>query len=435
MEPITRAPGLRRRQQQQARAQPKAVLALAVQAGDLLLRSGAETARVEATVDILVRAFGFALSDCLVTPTGVYISLDDPRLPAPVTRVHRVHSRGVHYARISAVNDLSRRVREGRLSPAAAQAELDRIAAAPDPYPFPLWLAAGATSAAGLAVLLGGDVQDVIPAFAGTVLVLLVGAGLARSRVPALFSDFSGAVLVSGMALGLVAAGLPIHADLVIAGGIMKLVPGAALLLAVQDGIAGDLLSSGARGLETLLKGAALASGVGLVLTQAVHLGLLIPAAGAPATVWQIPIQVGAAFVAAATYAVSNHVPRFAVLTAGVAGAVGWLANLLIVQVEPSALTATFLAAFLVGVLSWGFARWQRAPVTLYVLPGMLPLLPGLTLFNGMLDLAKTQNVVGLLVLVHAVALGGALAAGVALSNTVGPPLWRKRFHRPWRRV
>ncbi len=428
MEPLARPPGPRRPDRRRARTQPKAVLALAVQAGDLLLRSGAETARVEATVDILVHAFGFALSDCLVTPTGVYISLDDPRLPAPVTRVHRVHSRGVHYARISAVNDLSRRVREGRLSLPAAQAELDRITAAPDPYPFPLWLAAGATSAAGLAILLGGEVQDVIPAFASTVLVLLVGAGLARSRIPAVFSDFSGALLASGVALALVAAGLPIHADLVIAGGIMKLVPGAALLLAVQDGIAGDLLSSGARGLETLLKAAALASGVGLVLTQAVHLGLSIPVAGPPATVWQIPIQVGAAFVASATYAVSNHVPRFAIVTAGLAGAAGWLANLLIVQVEPTALTATFLAAFLVGVLSWGFARWQRAPVTLYVLPGMLPLLPGLTIFNGMLALAKTQNVTGLLVLVQAVFLGGALAAGVALSNTVGPALWRRRF-------
>jgi uncharacterized membrane protein YjjB (DUF3815 family) len=249
---------------------------------------------------------------------------------------------------------------------------------------------------------------------------------VARYQIPSVLGDLGGAALASAIALGLAWLGVPIHGGLVIAGGIMTLVPGAALLTCVQDGISGNLLSSGARGLETMLKGAALASGVGLVLTGAVSLGLPMPTAPAGGAVWQIPIQVIAAGGAAACYAVWNYVPRFAIGTVGVAGALGWLAYLLLVQVGITTLVATFISAFVVGLLSWGFARVQHAPVTLYVVPGILPLLPGVTIYTGMLDLARNQNVDGLLELVHALFLGGALAAGVALSHSLAGALWRR---------
>jgi uncharacterized membrane protein YjjP (DUF1212 family) len=403
----------------------RAVLALAMQAGEIMLRSGAETTRVEETVNILVRGFGLAQSHCLVTPTGIYMSVDDPRLAHPVTLVHRVPGRTTHYQRITAINDLSRRVQAGTLTLATAQHELDRIERAPDPYPLWLWLAGGGASAAGVAVLLGGDLFDLVSAFVGTVLVLLVVGALARSRIPAIFGDFAGAALASAIALGLVWGGVPIHAGLVIAGGIMMLVPGAALLSSVQDGISGNLLSSGARGLETMLKAAALASGVGLVLTGAVSLGLPVPTAPVGSAVWQIPIQVVAAGGAAACYALWYYIPRYAIITAGVGGALGWLAYLLLVRVGATPLVATAVAAFVVGLLSWWFARLQHAPGTLYVVPGILPLLPGVVIYQGMLDLAHNQSAAGLLELVHALFLGGALAAGVALSHSVAPAQWR----------
>ena len=408
----------------------RAVLALAMQAGEIMLRSGAETTRVEETANILVHGFGLARSHCLATPTGIYLSVDDPRLAHPVTLVHRVPGRTTHYQRIAAVNALSRRVQAGTLTLAAAQRELDRIEQAPDPYPLWLWLAGGGAAAAGVAVLLGGDLFDLVSAFVGTVLVLLVVGALARSRIPAIFGDFAGAALASIIALGLVWWGVPIHAGLVIAGGIMMLVPGAALLNSVQDGISGNLLSSGARGLETMLKAAALASGVGLVLTGAVSLGLPVPTAPVGSAVWQIPIQVVAAGGAAACYALWYYIPRYAIVTAGVEGALGWLAYLLLVRVGATPLVATAVAAFVVGLLSWWFARLQHAPVTLYVVPGILPLLPGVTIYQGMLDLAHNQNAAGLLELVHALFLGGALAAGVALSHSLAPALWPGLRHR-----
>lgn len=65
--------------------------------------------------------------------------------------------------------------------------------------------------------------------------------------------------------------------------------------------------------------------------------------------------------------------------------------------------------------------------MTLYILPGIFPLLRRVTIYEGMRQLAQSQNGAGLVTLVHAIFLGGALAAGVALGDSLGAPLWHRR--------
>ena len=404
------------------------MLTLAVQAGEIILRSGGETVRVEETVNLLVKSFGIQHSHCMVTPTGLYLSIDDEQMNYPLTVIRRVHYRSVNYNSIFDVNDLSRRVVRGLVTLEEAQHELDQIEHTPKLYPFWLWLGAGAGTAAGTTLLLGGGPLDVIPALLSTILIQLLVVLFKKAHIPAIFGDFCGAALATAIALGLAWLGLPIHTNLVVAGAIIRLVPGAALVTSVQDGISGDLISSAARGLETFLRGAALASGVGLALSAALQLGVNTgPFDQAGGEAWQIPIQVVAAFLASSCYAISNQIPRFAILTAGLAGATGWLTHLLIMRLNNTSLLVTFLAAFVVGILSWGLARWQHSPITLYILPGILPLLPGLTIYKGMLYLAQNQPTEGMILLAQATFLGGSLAAGVALSNSLVPLLWHRK--------
>jgi len=404
----------------------KRVLLLAMQAGELMLRAGAETSRVEETINILVNSYGLKYSHSIITPTGMYVSADDDNMEYPITLVRRVRNRGIDFSRISMVNDLSRRVSHGFLTIHEAETELHRIALTKPLYPFWLWVLAGAFTAAGTTLLLGGGVLDIIPTFVSSVLIIFMGLGLAKAKIPAIFLDLAAAALATAIALGVDWLGLPIHTTLVIAGGIIRLVPGAALLASVQDGISGDLLSSAARALEALLKGAALACGVGLALFGAAALGIPRPNENEANEVWQIPIQVVAAAFASACYAVSTNIPRLRILTAGLAGGVGWLTHLLTIKIWNAPLVTTFVAAFIVGIVGWGLARWQHSPITLYILPGVLPLLPGITIYQGMLALTENRTVDGLVLLIQATFLGGALAAGVALSNSIAPAIWHK---------
>jgi uncharacterized membrane protein YjjP (DUF1212 family) len=405
----------------------KKVLVLAMRAGEIMLSSGAETSRVEQTVNFIVKAYGFPQSQMIATPTTIYLSIDSEDISQPHTLVKRIHRRSLNFSAIAAVNDLSRRIVNGMVSLEEANREMEAISRAPALYPFWLQLLAGTGVIAGATLLLGAGVLDIIPALASAVLIQLVRLLLEKYRIPAIFGDFLGAALTTVIAQGLAWLGLPIHTSLVVAGSIISLVPGAALVASVQDGISGDLISSGARGLETLLKAAAIASGVLLALNAALALHILAAPGNTEVAAWQIPIQVGAAFVAAACHGVASFMPRYAILTAGLTGGCGWLIYLTIDRWSSAALIATFMAAFAVGGLGWALAHWQHSPTTLYILPGIFPLLPGLTIYQGMLQLAQNQNTEGTLLLVQALFSGGALAAGVALSNSLMPVMWRSR--------
>jgi uncharacterized membrane protein YjjB (DUF3815 family) len=272
---------------------------------------------------------------------------------------------------------------------------------------------------------LGGSLPDSAVSFTSALLVQLLIWALGRFNIPLIFGEFSGAALSTTLALLCARLGLPIHQALVISGGLTMLVPGAALLASVQDGIAGDLLSSGARGLEAFLKGAAVAGGAGLALKVSEALNFPASLETSRGEIWQIPIQVMAAFAASAFYAIANHTPVRAIIWAGLAGGAGWLVYLLTLSASDSPLISTFLAAFTAGVISWSLARLRHSPATLYTLPGVLPLLPGFSIYSGMLALSQNRSSDGILLLIMATFLGGAIAAGVALSHTLLAQLWR----------
>lgn len=79
-----------------------------------------------------------------------------------------------------------------------------------------------------------------------------------------------------------------------------------------------------------------------------------------------------------------------------------------------------------------GQARRQQAPPLGYLAAGIIPLLPGLTIYRGMLRLADGDTLGGLVTLGNALAIGLALAAGAILGEFLAQPTRRdvSRFER-----
>lgn len=402
------------------------VIGLAVYAGELLLRSGAETSRVEQTMDILLRSFGIRSGSSLVIPTGIYVSVGGLSGEQSATLMRRIPTggRSLNLNKLVAVNELSRKAVLGKITLEQVENELHSIANARDLYAGWLRITAGAASAAGATLLLGGDGLEGLIAFAGSFLVQLILRLFEKRQIPGVFGDFSGAALATAFALLLIPLSVQVSTTRAIAGSILVLVPGAALLASVGDGIAGDLLSSAARGLEAFLKGASIAAGVGFSLGLAISLGVPARLQEKQGEIWQMPVQVVAAFGCAAFFAIGTQAPRKVIGPVGLSGAICWLFYLLLKQSSANELLAIFVAAFGLGMLAWALARRQFMPVTVYVLPGIVPLLPGLTIYKGMYALSQNQNIEGFLLLAQALFTCFALAAAVGLSNTLFPRLW-----------
>ncbi|MDI3256785.1 MAG: threonine/serine exporter family protein [Kyrpidia sp.] len=241
------------------------IMAICLRAGAILLRSGAETARVEETITRLALAAGVDKVDTFVTPTGIFICLE--KGGESLTRLTRVHARATDLQKVTEVNHLSRRFVRGDLSLEDLEERLSAMETMPPLYPRWLQALAGFVSAGSYSFLLSGHWRDVLPSALGGLVAHLVYGWKGGGRGGNVLRVFLGGVAGSAAAV----AAAWVEGDVsrvghVVVGAMIPLVPGVAVTTAVRDLLAGDLLSGMARGTEALLAAVAIAIAVGLVL-------------------------------------------------------------------------------------------------------------------------------------------------------------------------
>lgn len=405
-------------------SEPYAVLDLALRAGEVLLSGGAGAADVTATSRAIARACGLARIECDVTFTSISLSWQPELQTAPVTAMRVVRQRALDYTRVTAVHNLVDDLVGGRVDRHEAEQRLRAIIRAPHPYRRPVVTASRALLAAAVAVLLGGGLVVSLAAFAATVLVDLVNARLARGSVPVFYQNVVGGLLATSVALALVATEVGVRPALVVAGGIVLLLPGVTLVGAVQDAITGFYVTASARAFETFLLTAGIISGVAIALSVAVRAGWSVRIGEPQVTdLVEVPGQLLAAAVVSAAFAVANYAPRRTVPAAAAAGAVGWATFVVVDQLELPAALASGAAAVVVGMGSRAFAHRQKVPALVYIAAGIIPLLPGLAIYAGMRQLAEGDSLSGITSLGQAVSIGLALAAGALLGEFLAQPV------------
>lgn len=97
-------------------------------------------------------------------------------------------------------------------------------------------------------------------------------------------------------------------------------------------------------------------------------------------TVFEMIIRVFGAFLSIYSFAVLLQVPRRFVLQAGIVGAIGGFVYLLAIHFGRGDMMASLYSAVAAAVVSHIFARVYKTPVTLFLIAGVLPTVPG----NGM---------------------------------------------------
>lgn len=84
-----------------------------------------------------------------------------------------------------------------------------------------------------------------------------------------------------------------------------------------------------------------------------------------------------AAFIGTIGFSVIFRVPKKYFLYCGICGASGWLVYQLLLNSLNSIATAVFFATVTVGILSRIFAITKKCPVTMFLISGIFPLVPG----------------------------------------------------------
>lgn len=238
------------------------VMQVALYAGELLIRNGAEMYRAEETIIRISEAGGVRNITPFVTPTVLFIANGDGE---NVLYTKNIKKRSNNIAKITLVSDFSRNFVEGRIDIAEAMDCLRKIDEYKG-YPYRFVLFATGIGCGLFAVLVGGKFGDFVAAFfASYIAVFISDKIMARSRT-VFTGNFVASMFVGIISIISFEIKLVDNLDNIIVGAALSLVPGVAFTAGIRDFISGDLLSGIARIGESILVAIAIAFGVGSIL-------------------------------------------------------------------------------------------------------------------------------------------------------------------------
>jgi uncharacterized membrane protein YjjP (DUF1212 family) len=413
-----------------------AALGLALRIGESMLALGASVADVTATVLRVTAAYGLTHCQVDVTFTSLTVSYDRENA-VPLTAMRIVRMRGMDYTRLQGITELARAVGVGGVDIERAHRRLDQVVSAPPTYRRSVHALGWAGVAGSMGVLLGGGWLVALIAALTTAVIERSMRMLDRRGLPLFFQQVAGAALATGVAVLLVAGDVDIDSSLVVATGIVVLLAGLSLVGAAEDAISGFPVTATARAFEVVTLTVGIVVGIAGVLDLAQRARLPLDVVAASSS--DVPFAVGLAASAAiaAFWALASHARPRAIGLAAMAGGLAWTIFWAASGLGSAPALASGIAAVAIGFCGELLTDRLRIPPMLVAVCGIVPLLPGLTIYRGLFAIVVDGDIQGgLAALVGAAAIGLALASGVALGEYLGRPVsaGRDRYDRRARR-
>ncbi|MEW9677594.1 threonine/serine exporter family protein [Lentibacillus sp. L22] len=241
---------------------PISVSMVCMLAGKITLESGAETHRVEDTMNRIASAFGLEDAQSYATPTGINFSSG----PAESTNFIRISNRSTDLHKIANVNDISRKITAGEVDLPGALKLLKEVDRAKLTFPGWMQIISAAFVSGSFAFMFGGTWLNYLPAFfiGGLGFAALIGCD--RFINTRFISEFLASILIGLLAFISIYCGWGSDLNKIIIGAVMPLVPGLHITNAVRDLMAGHLIAGLSKGVEAFLTAFAIGAGVAVVI-------------------------------------------------------------------------------------------------------------------------------------------------------------------------
>ena len=130
-------------------------------------------------------------------------------------------------------------------------------------------------------------------------------------------------------------------------------------------------------------------------------------------------VQVAGSFMAVLSFGLVLEMPKRYLIWSGLTGAVCWLVYLLVKGSTGSMIFGAFLSSLSVALMAHVFARRLRAPVNMFLVPGILPLVPGTSIYNSVYYIIRNQREQSVYYLTETLQIAGAIALAVFLMDSL----------------
>jgi len=352
------------------------------------------------------------------TPTAIMAGF------GPLDRQHtfliRVQPGELNLGRLSALDEVAQHVVAGTLSPGEGSARIASILTKKPTYPWWLRVAGyGIVSAAGCQFL-GGGRTDVEVGMAVGLLIGLLALLFRRLTITTHVFELTASFVASALVTWLAAVGLHLSVPTTTLAGIITLLPGLTVTVAMTELASRHLSSGSARLSAAFIVFASMAFGVALGTTVVTewHGGPVHTAAAAALPAWTRYVALGVAPLGFSLLlrARPRDIPLvFAVSVLGYASFQFGAAHL-------GQVLGASIGALSVGLASNLIERVKFAPASVALVPGVLLLVPGSIGYRS-LTLVLNQNVeTGLMTGITAALTAFGLAGGLIVANVLVPP-------------
>ena len=390
------------------------LLEAATTLGYRLAMSGAETFRVEETIQRVLKTYGydaeaFAIPNCL-TVSIITASGD------PMTRMRRIGPHGNDLDAVEMYSNLSRAICNRHPEPTELLNWLQYVEDHRRSY-TPLIQAVGFfLSAFGFCFTFGGTFADALGAGLCGLIIMAVEKFMDKLSSTQFFRTIIAAFCMAFFVYLIHSVGMVQNADAAIIGALMILVPGLLFTNAMRDVMYGDTNS----GLNRLV----------LVLLIAVAISLGTAAAlKLSAGLWGIPRGTGlmdygffmlnlGCFVGCVGFSVYFNIHGPGILVCAVGGVLTWTTYLVALELGVGIIYANFLGGIVASVYAEVMARIRHFPAISYLVVSLFPLLPGAGIYYTMAYAVENEMTRFAQKGYQTAVIAAALALGILLVST-----------------
>ena len=403
-----------------------ALVDLAVLAGEIMMSSGAETHRTEDTMLRILSTTGLPRADAFVLSTGLTLTFAyDENHTITVTR--RAEAVSTNLGRVYEVNRISRAFCKGELTLEEATEQMKQTKQL-HLYSSAMKILGGMITSGAFCYMFGGTLADTVAAMiSGFVLMLMLP--MLQSRLNRAFVTTALASLMmalTAMTLTHVAGtywGIELRSEYLIVGAMMPVVPGVAITNAIRDMLYGDYVSACARIMDAFLTAAAVALGIGLGLAVSRELGFVLTT---PVFVFgesdsvglQLLIEAVVAFFSAFGFCYLLEVPRRLIIPSSIAAILCWILYLVGCMVGFSTSWSALMASAGVYLLAYVQARIHKGPVAVFLITGILPLVPGFKIYRTIYFMITKEGSTAE-ALADMLMMAGAIALGIFVADLI----------------
>lgn len=136
-------------------------------------------------------------------------------------------------------------------------------------------------------------------------------------------------------------------------------------------------------------------------------------------------VSIISAFISTIGFSIVFHIQKKHLLICGLVGALGWTIYLLLEKLGTGSILASFVAALTVTQLSYFLSKRRKTPITVFLIAGIIPLVPGLGLYRTMYAILEANYSVAIEYATLTFEIAGVIAGAIVIISLL-PLLWRK---------